>query len=159
VTYQSNASGAEPEAVESLPFHSQDTVSSAPAPFDDTSSASSDLQSSGESTVVATIPEELLRAAARKPSSQVVVPLPAPVPETNLVDGEEQHYRQVYEDFLTMRAQCNEPIEGLTYERFVSKLRKNRDQLIQKYSCKTVRFQVYNKEGKAALKASPVKES
>ncbi len=175
VAYQSNTSGSEPEAGESLPFHSQDTVSSAPAPSDlpgsdtasassdlpgsDTASASSDLQSSGESTVVATIPEELLRAAARKPSSQVAVPLPAPVPETDLADAEEQHYRQVYEDFLTMRAQCNEPLEGLTYERFVSKLRKNRDQLIQKYSCKTVRFQVYNKEGKAALKASPVKES
>jgi hypothetical protein len=29
--------------------------------------------------------------------------------------------------------------------------------LVEKYSCRTVRFQVYVKDGKAALKATPVK--
>jgi hypothetical protein len=40
----------------------------------------------------------------------------------------------------------------------VQKLRKNKEQLMQKYSCRTVKFQVYVKEGKAALKATPVKD-
>ena len=38
------------------------------------------------------------------------------------------------------------------------KLRKNREQLVQKYACRTVRFAVYVKDGKAALKATPVKD-
>ena len=36
-----------------------------------------------------------------------------------------------------------------------AKLAKNRDALTQKYACRTVRFQVYVKNGKAALKALP----
>jgi len=56
-----------------------------------------------------------------------------------------------------VREKCGEPADGLTYDRFALKLRKNRDQLIQKYNCRTVRFQVYVKEGKAALRAAPVK--
>ena len=37
-------------------------------------------------------------------------------------------------------------------------LRKNKEQLVAKYNCRTVRFQVYVKDGKAALKATPVKD-
>ena len=37
-------------------------------------------------------------------------------------------------------------------------VRKNKEQLVQKYACRTVKFQVYVKEGKAALKATPVKD-
>ena len=59
---------------------------------------------------------------------------------------------------MATRERCGEGSDGLTYEKFVAKLRKNREQLVQKYACRTVRFQVYVKEGKAALKATPVKD-
>jgi hypothetical protein len=71
---------------------------------------------------------------------------------------EEQHFQEVFREFVQTRDQCGEPQDGLTYDKFVAKLRKNREQLVQKYACKTVRFQVYVKEGKAALKATPVKD-
>ncbi len=48
-------------------------------------------------------------------------------------------------------------MEGLTWDRFRDKLRRNRDALAQKYACRTVRFQVYVKDGKAALKATPIR--
>lgn len=70
---------------------------------------------------------------------------------------EEQHFEDTYRDFLKTRGECGEPTEGVSYEKFAQKLRKNKEQLIQKYNCTTVRFQVYVKEGKAALKATPVK--
>jgi hypothetical protein len=38
-----------------------------------------------------------------------------------------------------------------------AKLQSNRDQLIAKYSCRTARFSVYVKDGKAAIKATPVR--
>jgi hypothetical protein len=46
----------------------------------------------------------------------------------------------------------------MTYDKFAAKLRKNKEQLVAKDNCKTVRFQVYVKDGKAALKATPVKD-
>ena len=71
--------------------------------------------------------------------------------------GEDAHWRQVFQDFLRTRATCGEATEGLTYERFRLKLEGNKSALLSKYGCRSVKFQVYVKEGKAALKATPVK--
>ena len=80
------------------------------------------------------------------------------VPVHNGGMAEEAHFQDVFKSFVATRQQCGEPADGLTYEKFAQKLQKNRDQLISRYSCRTVRFQVYVKEGKAALKATPVKD-
>jgi hypothetical protein len=72
-------------------------------------------------------------------------------------DDEQAHWQQVFQDFVRTRAECGEPSEGLTFERFRQKLESNKATLVAKYQCKTVRFQVYVKDGKAALKATPVR--
>lgn len=124
-----------------------------------------------ETTRVAAIPRELLQASVRPPT-QEAIPMPAPrsvapppaaIPLPSLGNSavalsEEQHFQEVFREFVTTREKCGEPADGLTYDKFVQKLRKNKEQLVQKYACKTVRFQVYVKEGKAALKATPVKD-
>ena len=66
-------------------------------------------------------------------------------------------YRAIYDEFLALKVKCGESVENLTYDRFLTKLRSNRDALIAKHGCKAVKFQVYIKDGKAALKASPVR--
>ncbi|HWL89359.1 MAG TPA: MXAN_5187 C-terminal domain-containing protein, partial [Polyangiaceae bacterium] len=67
-------------------------------------------------------------------------------------------WRIVYEDFIRTKKQCGESTEGLTFAKFQHTLRKNRDALIQRHGCKRVRFSVYVKEGRASLKATPVKD-
>ena len=47
--------------------------------------------------------------------------------------------------------------DNITLDRFVAKLQKNRASLVERYGCKAVRFQVYVKDGKAALKATAIK--
>src|SRR5258707_4023414 len=114
-----------------------------------------------DATRVASIPEELLRESAytteaeptplrRFPETQPSAPKPS--------DPDEDHFREVFDAFVSTRARCGESPYGLNYQRFATKLRTNRDQLVQRYNCRTVRFQVYVKEGKAALKATPVRE-
>lgn len=95
-----------------------------------------------EQTVVAAVPTALLRATSRAPE----------------VDPEEAHHQEVFREFLEVRRRCGEAVEGVTFEKFAAKLRKNREQLVEKYRCRTVRFTVYVKDGKTALKATPVKE-
>ena len=94
-------------------------------------------------------------------SARPEAPAPTPVPGRGATpaptEGDEAQWRAVHEEFLRVRTGCGESVEGLTWERFRDKLRKNRDALAQKYACRTVRFQVYVKEGKAALKATPVR--
>lgn len=70
----------------------------------------------------------------------------------------EAYFRQVFKEFITIKRQCGENTKNLTYERFAGKLQKNREDLVQRYNCKAVKFQVYIKDGKAALKATPVKD-
>jgi hypothetical protein len=93
-------------------------------------------------------PQSALRPAEPPPAE------PAPVPA---LDGDEEHWRVTYDEFLKVREQCGESRQGIPYDRFRLKLQKNREQLVAKYGCRTVRFQVYVKEGRAALKASPVR--
>ncbi len=67
------------------------------------------------------------------------------------------YFQEVYEQFIALKKKCGEPIESLSFERFAKKLQKNQEALIAKHGCQSVKFQVYEKDGKAALKASPVK--
>ena len=72
-------------------------------------------------------------------------------------DPEEAEWRQVFDDFVKTKQECGENTEGFTYEKFKQTLTKNRDALISRHGAKSVKFSVYVKEGKAALKASPLK--
>jgi hypothetical protein len=72
-------------------------------------------------------------------------------------DEEAMHFREVYTEYLSLRKECGESTDGLSYEKFENTLTKTRDQVLTKHPAKSVRFTVYVKEGKAALKAAPVK--
>ena len=109
-------------------------------------------------------------AAARTPPAprRARAPQPAAAASVGLEDdilggaGERRdvdpYFKQVYDQFVSVKQSCGEPTAGLTYQKFSEKLVKNRDDLKSKTGCKEVRFTVYVKDGKAALKATPVKE-
>ena len=86
---------------------------------------------------------------------------PVPLPTSNDNSGETlddaAHYREVYDQYLNVRKDCGESVDGLSFEKFELTLTKTRDQVLAKHPAKGVRFTVYVKEGKAALKAAPVK--
>ena len=88
-------------------------------------------------------------------SSQPTVPRAAlglaPAPD-ELVD-----WQRVFQEFLAVKQQCGESTTSLTFDKFQGTLQRNKDALVGRHGCSRVRFTVYVKEGKAALKASPVK--
>ncbi len=94
-------------------------------------------------TVVAQVPQELLAQVS---------------PKNDVDSADEAHYKEVYEKFVQTRIECGEDTSDLSYDRFVAKLLKNRQQIIEKHKAKSVRFQVYAKDGKAALRALPVRD-
>jgi hypothetical protein len=93
-----------------------------------------------DQTTVASVPADVLAQAA------------------GAMADENADWRLVYEDFIRIKKQCGEPTDGLTFEKFSLTLKKNRDQLVDKHGCKRVKFSVYVKEGRASLKATPLKE-
>jgi len=101
-----------------------------------------------EETVVSQVPSEILgQLSADRDTGR-----PPPV------EDEAAEWKRVYEEFVRLKKDCGEPTDGISFEKFKNTLRKNRDQLLQRHACKSVKFSVYVKEGKAALKASPVRE-
>ena len=73
-------------------------------------------------------------------------------------EEEEAHFRHIFDDFIAKKRDCGESTVGLTRDKFLQKLRDNKASLVAKHNCRTVRFSVYVKDGKAALKATPVRE-
>jgi hypothetical protein len=94
-------------------------------------------------TTVAEIPRELIAAVQEK--------------QAPAIDPETAHFHEVYDQFVEMKKRLGEPTAGLTYDRFEITLKKNRDAIVEKHGVSTVRFTVYDKGGKAALRATPVK--
>jgi hypothetical protein len=95
-----------------------------------------------EATVVAQAPSDLLARSASEPKSH----------------PDSAEWMAVYDDFVRTKKQCGEATEGLTFEKFQTTLKKNRDALMQRHNCKRVRFSVYVKDGRASLKATPVRD-
>ena len=44
-----------------------------------------------------------------------------------------------------------------TFDKFKATLERNKAALVERHACTRVKFTVYEKDGKAALKASPIK--
>lgn len=70
-------------------------------------------------------------------------------------DPLEAHYREVFDQFVSARASCGESTAELTFEKFSTKLDRSREAVMNKHGCSEVKFSVYVKNGKAALKATP----
>jgi hypothetical protein len=81
-----------------------------------------------------------------EPAAPLLTPLPA--------DDPEQRLREVFEAFVKARVQCGESGE-VGFERFRARLDTSRAAVMAKHQCKDVRFQVYVKDGRAAIKATP----
>lgn len=76
------------------------------------------------------------------------------------VDGDDQaaEWRSIYEQFIATKQQCGEPTDSLSYEKFEVTLQKNREAIVQRHNVQKVKFSVYVKDGKAALKANPIRD-
>jgi outer membrane biosynthesis protein TonB len=94
--------------------------------------------------------------ADRVPPVQPAPPRPAAgIPA--VLDGEEELFRRIYEEFYKTKVACGENVDNLTFDRFRATLRKQEEAIRERTKCKKVEFRVYVKDGKAALKASPIK--
>lgn len=110
--------------------------------------------SGGDRTVVRPIPMALLDATtSRDPDRTAVGPAPT-APEGR--DALERYYERVYQEFLEIRKRCREPAGGVDFRRFRSRLVRTRKALMERFNCVDVRFRVYIKDGRAALKAAPI---
>ncbi|MCK5800850.1 MAG: hypothetical protein KAI47_26865, partial [Deltaproteobacteria bacterium] len=76
--------------------------------------------------------------------------------EADTAESQEDYFKKIFEEFVAIKRSCGETTDKLTLDRFSTKLKKNRQSLIERYGCSDVRFRVYIKDGKAALKATPI---
>lgn len=72
-------------------------------------------------------------------------------------DPKEAYFREVFDEFVALKQTCGEDTSKFGYDKFAAKLRKNTASLMNKDGVVDVEFNVYIKDGKAALKAKVVK--
>jgi hypothetical protein len=149
-TMQSNAGGSPNSAtVAASPGANQKLGATAPGAFAPPGPGAKLPKEEDEQTMVAQPSADLIAATGQIPAAG------APPPAGGDPAAE---WQAVYEEFIRTKRECNEPTDGLTFEKFQQTLKKNRDALIQRHGCKRVKFSVYVKEGRASLKATPVRE-
>jgi hypothetical protein len=113
---------------------------------------------SGGSAAAVRMPWSTLPAAALGDSDRQTDQEATRVVPYDPDEEEEAHYRNIFDDFMDKKRECGESTAGLTRDKFLQKLRDNKAALVEKHNCRTVRFSVYVKDGKAALKATPIRE-
>jgi len=78
-------------------------------------------------------------------------------PEEPAADPDEAHWQETYDQFIALKEQLGEPGSRMSYEKFAARLAKNRAEVMAKRSCSAVLFSVYEKDGKASIKASAIR--
>ncbi|MDJ0763758.1 MAG: MXAN_5187 family protein [Myxococcota bacterium] len=153
---------AEP-AAEDIPPPPPAEPSSESAPLD-----AAPAESKGEREVAPTPPKAPpapamnQSPAGSKPGIPPKTPpgIPPKTPPAGVSAGlteEQDYFREIYDEFVALKKKLGESVAQLTFDRFLGTLKKNRDTLMARYDCKQVKFQVYEKDGKASLRATPIK--
>jgi hypothetical protein len=109
---------------------------------------------------VAEAPRRLPGKPPRAPSPAAAVataPVAAAV-QQSAADSQNAEWQNVFDEFAATKQRCGESLDGFTFEKFQNTLKKHRDAIVEKHGVRRVKFSVYIKEGKAALKASPIKD-
>lgn len=150
------------EPVRSAPAFTPAPARPAPAPARSTPAPAQAVPATARPTPA---PSPPVQAPARPAPAPSFTPAPAApraqpaaAPSGASADPREAYFRSVYDEFLRVKQQCGEPIDKLTYDKFVQKLEKNAADIRKKKpDVGDVQFTVYVKDGKAALKAKVVK--
>jgi hypothetical protein len=73
------------------------------------------------------------------------------------VDPREQKLRLLYQEYVSLREKNGEGRSNMDYKAFCNVIKKQQEQIINKYQCKDVDFFVRIESGQTKLKARPVK--
>ena len=66
-------------------------------------------------------------------------------------------FRGLFHSYQAARKACGEATDKHTHAKFLERVLKNREEIIAKTGCKDVSFEAIIKEGKASLKATPIR--
>jgi hypothetical protein len=137
-----------------------------PSPFGTTSSPTDEFATVSPSSMIEAPSPPPVRRDVTPPPVPFSAALAAPPPPASAAalfaasapkNEETAHFQQVFEEYIALRAKCGESTTSVSADKFLAKLKSNRDQLVAKYNCRSARFSVYVKDGKAAIKATPVR--
>lgn len=92
-----------------------------------------------------------------KPAAPTSVPAGARKPASASPPNPDEHMRRLYKAYVGAKERTGESTDGLTYDRLVRTLQKQVPTIQARTGCKRVDFKIEIKQGKAILKAVPVK--
>ncbi len=62
---------------------------------------------------------------------------------------------EIFKKYVDARKACNEPVEGLTKDKFTQSIEEQKKMIMEKYNIKDVSLKVYIKDGHARLAIAP----
>ncbi len=141
----------DPALMKDLQAKDPELVSAAPPPMPSDAEPAPTMVFASIDDMIGTASSQNLEAP---PVSAPPIVVSSGVTTSERLNTLEGDYRRTYEDFVALRQQCGEN-GAVRWEKFRQRLEESRRKVIEKHRCRDVSFQVYVKNGKAALKASP----
>jgi len=71
-------------------------------------------------------------------------------------ETENAYQRRLFKEYTDRLREAEEPIQGITFEKFMTRLEANASALREKYGCERVRFLVVSRDGKVSLRPIPI---
>jgi hypothetical protein len=71
-------------------------------------------------------------------------------------EADETYKRRLFKEYTDALRTRGEPVQGISFEKFIAKLESNATALRTKYQCSRVRFLVVDSDGKVTLKPIPI---
>ena len=99
--------------------------------------------------------DSIQSATPPKPPTERRTTAPPPPPKDAFESHREKRYVKIFNDFIELRRNSGESTQ-LSYDKFVARLEKSRSAVMRQHRCDDVKFRVYEKNGKAALKVTPI---
>lgn len=96
-----------------------------------------------------------LESLLSMPSAEPRGSAPTNVKRAPSAEDEQRQWREVHAQFLAKRRECREP--EVSYEVFAQTLQRSKDQLMGRVSCRGVSFAITVKDGRATLRAAPLR--
>ncbi len=84
---------------------------------------------------------------------------PSSASKKTTAEGDGSGLKDVYEEYIAAREQCNEPTKGLSFDNMKKSLEAQKQKLAESKGVKDVDLKVYIKDGKAKIAIAPKKNS
>jgi len=108
-----------------------------------------------EASSISSNKQRIVEHMSLEPEVEAKVEMPTEQATPEIKRDQSEYFETVYNDFINLRGILGQPTHNVNKDKFLANLNGNAKRIMKKTSCSAVNFTVFEKDGKASVKAVP----